>query len=219
MLPSDVVKRFLAEKQILGLRMKRDSMPRTLYFEVEVAEGPDDLANFSLGAATAQSATGTGWDEIQDSASRYWLEPASERVIYQFFFGVAPGQAWIYRQYPTGVDINSLIGVRAIGDAVGFVDGIKSPYRSPSPLTEMWSMKGMHPAFLGYNPYLEPSSITIRLNFFVMRYSVIPRGIDAGDRVNIAPPDIRARAVVRSVGGRDLIDIPTWVENAIGGRS
>jgi len=192
-------------------------MRRIVYFEVEVVEGPVDLANFSLGAATAQAVAGTGWKEIQDSSSRYWLEPADEKVIYHFFYGVSPGQARVYLQYPSGVDINSLISTRAIGSDAGFVDGIKSPYRSPSVDTEMFSMKGAFPAFLGYNPYLEPASITIRLNFFVRRYTVKVLGVDDGNG-RVASPNVKHQAVVRAVGGRNLIDIPTWVQDGLRSR-
>jgi len=214
MLPIEVVSRFLDERQILGLLMKVDGIRRIIYFETEVVEGPDDLMDFSLGAAVAQATAGTGWKTIQDSSSRYYLEPADDAVIYHFFYGISPGQARVYLQYPSGVDLNSLITTRAISDPVGFVDGIKSPYRSPSVVTEMFSMNGAYPAFLGYNPYKEPASITIRMNFFIMRYSVRLLGTDGGNW-KIAPPDVRARAAIRAVGGRNLVDVPSWIQTGL----
>lgn len=218
MLPSSVIDRLLREDQVLGLLMKRDGSKRTIYFRIETAEGPNDLMDFSLGAATAQAVAGTGWSEIQDSASRYYLEPGSQKIIYHFFFGVSPGQAWIYRRYPSNRDLNSLIATRAIGDPIGYVDGNKSPYRVPSPLTEMFSMYGMHPAFLGYNPFLEPVSITVRLNFFVVRYDVTVLGLNpvlTGGKGLIVADNDRMQARVRPVGGHELIDVPSWIESAV----
>lgn len=219
MLPSDVIRRLLDEGDIVGLLMSiAGTEKRRFYFQVETAEKPIMLADFSLGAASAMSSTGTGWQEIVDGSGRYHLEPEFERILYQFFFGVSPGQAYIYRRYPANVDINSLLGTRTIGGTVGLINGEMSPYRSPSSLSEMWSLKGLHPSFLGYHPYAEPSSITVRLNLFVMRYDVTflgvdPSGVEADANRKIAPENIRAKASIRPVGGHQLVDVPSWVQN------
>lgn len=222
MLPSITQARILDEKAILGLVMKLGTEEkRTLYWEVQTKEGPNDLADYSLGSATAQSATGTGWNEIVDSNGRYHLEPEYERIVYHFFYGVYPQQAWVYKRYPSNKDLNSLLGTRAIGGGIGHIDGFKSPYRAPTPLTETFSMKGIHPSFLGYAPFLEPTSYTIYLYFFVTRYDVVFLGVDpAGDAEKdavrkIASEDVRRRAVVRTMGGHELMDIPSWVESAV----
>lgn len=219
MLPSDVVKRLLNEGEVVGLLMSiAGTERRRFYFQVETAEKPILLADFSLGAATALSATGTGWSEIDDGTGRYHLEPPFEGILYQSFFGVSPGQARIYRRYPSNVDINSLLGTRTIGGNVGAISGHDSPYRSPSPLSEMWSLMGTHPSFLGYHPYALPSSITVRLNLYVMRYDVTFHGVDpsGGEQDSgrkIAPENIRSKASVRPVGGHQLVDAPVWVRN------
>ena len=220
MLPSNVVVRLLREHEVLGLTMMLGSERRTAYFRVETVEGPNDLGNFSLGAASAQAVAGTGWSEIQDSANRWLLEPEYENIAYHFFFGVSPGQAWIYRAYPAGREQNSLVGTRAIGDAVGYVDGIKSPAHTPSSLTEMFTVRGTRPSFFGYHPYLEPTSITVRLNFFVTRYDMLllgtdPSGTDVDKARKIAPEEIRRAARVRAIGGHQLVPMPTWIQSGL----
>ena len=97
MLPDSVVSRLLRENSVLGLIMRAGTINRVFYFNIDIVEGPDNLIDFSLGAATAQSTTGTDWDEITDSAGRYHLEPEDEDVIYHTFFGIYPRHAWLYR--------------------------------------------------------------------------------------------------------------------------
>jgi hypothetical protein len=220
MLPKETAARLFGEGDVIGLKMKTGSEKRVFYFQVETIEGPNDLADYSLGAAAATNTTGTDWDEITDSQGRYHLEPEFEKVLYQFFFGISPASAWVYRRYPSNRDLNSLIGTRAIGSGVGHIDGVKSPYYAPSYITEMFTLKGAHPAFLGYNPYSEPASITVRLYFYVTRYDVKFLGVDPSNseedaRRVLASEDVRSRAVVRTMGGHELIDIPTWIESAM----
>ena len=220
MLPSDLVARTLNDGDVVGLLMSIGAEKRRFYFHVDSAEKPIVLADFSLGSASALASAGTNWQEITDSDGRFHLEPEYEKTAYQFFFGVSPGQAWVYRRYPSNVDINSLLGTRTIGGQVGFISGGQSPYRSPSPLTEMWSLKTLHPSFLGYHPYAEPSSITVRTTFFVMRYDVTFLGVDPSgtaedERRRIAPDHQRAKASIRSVGGHQLMDRPSWVDQLL----
>lgn len=221
MLPSDVVSKYLHERDILGLIMKYGSEKRVAYFEVQLVEYPNNLTDHSLGTANAQNVTGTDWDEVQDSSSRYILEPEQERVIYHFFYGISPGQAWVYRRYPTNIDTNSLIGSRRIGDNVGYISGLDSPYRTPSPLTETFTLKGVHPAYLGYNPYPEPASLNVRMNFFTARYDVRFIGVDPSNdgeldsQRRIAPDVYQRAATLRTLGGRTPVDIPTWLESAM----
>jgi hypothetical protein len=208
-LPAEVVKRLLEEGDVLGLKMGtpgNNGVPQLYYFLIDTKEGPNDLEDYSLGSATGQNTTGTDWSEITDSQGRYLLEPEFEGNIFQVYYGVYPSYAWIYRRYPSNVDRGSLRGVRTIGDRtyrVGKIDGQKSPYRTPSPLTELFTMKGMHPAFLGYHPYLEPATTTIRLNFYVTKYGV---------RYLSSPTEAqKAKAQVRILGGEALIEIPQWL--------
>lgn len=217
MLPREVYERLLGEKGLLGLKMLYDGTKRVFFWQVETIEGPNDLMDYSLGTASAQATAGTGWSEITDSQGRYHVEPEFEKIIYHIFIGISPGQAWLYRRYPSNKDINNLLGTRAIGSGIGHIDGLKSPYRAPSPTTEFFTIKSLHPSFLGYAPYLEPTSIIVRLNFFVTRYDVRFLGIDpsgsedADSKMVIAPADVRDRAKVRTMGGHELMDAPTWV--------
>lgn len=209
MLPPEVTKRLFAEGDIVGLRMKADKLPKVFYLRVGTVEGPNDLRNFSLGAAAGQATAGTGWNEIQDGSSRYILEPQKEKVMYQAFWGVFPSYAWVYRRYPANVDIGSLQTSRTVGDRtyqIGYIDGMRSPYDAPSPETEAITLMGDHPAFYGFHPRTEPASITVRLNFFVTRYNV-----------EIVPePTMQEvkQAKVRTVGGETLIDAPQWLLTA-----
>ena len=171
-LPREVIDRIHGEGDLVALRMKLGNREKDFYFLVKAKELPNNLTEFSLGSATALAVAGTDWDDIQDSASRYQLEPEYEDYLYQIFYGISPSYARIYRNYPTNVDIGSLIGTRVVGGAVGFINGEQSPLLSPSALTEFWTLKGNHPSFMGYHPYAEPSSITVRMTFYVAKFLV-----------------------------------------------
>ena len=206
MLPPEVVRRLFAEADILGLKFRSDQAVAFRYLRIKTVEGPNNLRDYSLGAAAAQASAGTDWNEIQDGASRYILEPQQANIVYQAFYGIAPSYAWVYRRYPANVDRGGLQGARAIGDRtyrIGFVDGLDSPFMSPSPETEFFTVEGAHPAFLGYHPRLEPASITVRMNFFVVRYSV--------ERINDPTVEEVARSKVRTMGGETMMDAPQWL--------
>lgn len=207
MLPADVLKRIPDEGQIVALRMREGFTPKDYYFRMWAKEGPNDYMNFSLGAASAQSTTGTGWSSIQDSSNRYILQPENEKEMYFIYYGVSPSYAWVYRRYPSGEDRGSLIGTRAVGDPTGYIDGVKSPPHTPSALTEIITLMGTYPAFCGYHPYLEPSSITVRMNFYVVVFLVeyIQNPTDA-ERKGIIP---------RTMGGLTLIETPSWVRRLL----
>lgn len=215
MLPAQTYARLLNEGDVLGLKMLRGSAKPTFFFHILTTEKPNDLADFSLGSASAQAVAGTDWDEIIDSGGRNYLEPESEKVIYHGFFGISPGQARIYIRYPTNKDINSLLGTRSVGGAVGFIDGAKSPYLYPSPQSEFFSMKGMHPSFIGYHPYLEPTSITVRMNFFITRYDVEFLGENIPIDSELFTKTLRVNPVIRMVGGHDAVPVPAWVEQLV----
>lgn len=207
MLPAEVVARLFKEGDVVGLKFKvNNSDDKIFHFFVKTVEEPNDLEDYSLGAAAAQAAAGTNWQDITDANGRYLLEPEFERILYQAFFGVHPSYAWIYRRYPGNVDRGSLLGTRPVGDRtyrVGKTDGVKSPYRTPSSQSEFFTIKGLHPSFLGFHPYLEPASVTIRMNFFVVRFAV--------DYLASPTQEQAAGAKVRTVGGEALIDVPQWL--------
>lgn len=206
MLPKEIVDRLFNEGDVIGLKMKMSNDEKVFYFLVNAVESPSDLEDFSLGAAAAQNTTGTDWDEIVDANGRYILEPEFENIAYQIFYGVHPSYIWTYRRYPANVDRGSLRGTRSIGDRtyrVGKIDGMTSPYRSPSSRSEFFTLKGLHPAFLGYNPYTEPASVTVRMNFYVVSYGVEQLSYPTAEQI--------AKARVRTMGGRTLMEAPTWV--------
>lgn len=202
-LPAEVLARIPDEGEWVGLKMLIGPTPRNFYFRVLTKEGPADLGEFSLGAASARATAGTGWDEIQDANSRYWLEPEFENVLHLVYWGVSPSIARIYRQYPAGVDRGSLLGTRAIGDNVGWVDGVKSPALIPSALTEFFVLKGTHPSFLGYHPYLEPASITVRMNFYITKFQV--------EYLKATPFTAGSSVKERTMGGLTLFQAPLWL--------
>lgn len=202
-LPAEVLARIPDEGDWLGLKMLIGSTKTNFYFQIETKEGPNDLGEFSLGAATAQATAGTGWKEIQDANNRYWLEPEFQNFLHLIYWGVSPSIARVYRQYPAGVDRGSLLGTRAVGDAAGWIDGVKSPALYPSALTETWVLKGTHPSYNGYNPFLEPGSITVRMNFYLVKFYV---SFVKGQQ---PPPGLKVP--MRTMGGGSLFEAPQWL--------
>lgn len=203
---SDITARFLKERDILGLQFQ-DGMDRKIYyFRIIVPEGLIELREFSLGSATPLAVAGTGWQEVDDASSRMWLEPSAEDQIYHFFWGVTPSPAWVYTRYPGGIDRNSLITTRAIGDSVGFIDGWTSPAKSPSLVTETFTARGIRPNYLGYYPFGDVGAQTVYMNFFIYRYYV---------EFLRSPTEAELeRAVVRTPGrGAPLIVVPSWIQD------
>jgi hypothetical protein len=206
--PKEVSDRFLAEGDIIALKML-DGIQTHLYpFQVDTIEVPNNYAQFSIGSATALATAGTGWNTIQDTSNRYILEPESSGIIYQVFFGVYPSFARVYRQYPSGVDRGSLTGTRSPGtDPIGFISGDMSPLLFPSVVTEFFTLRGNHPAFYGYHPYGRPATVNVRLNFYIAVYGV------SGIRRNNDDAWIteNSRRII-TMGGRTLMQAPTWVK-------
>lgn len=209
--PVAITDRQLREGDILALKML-DANQQNLYpLQIDTVEFPNNYTEFSLGAATALASAGTGWDTIQDSSNRYILEPEYSGIVYQIFYGITPSYARLYRQYPSGVDRGSLVGTRNPGvDPIGYVSGDMSPLLSPSPITEFFTVRGQHPAFYGYHPYARPSSVTIRMTFYIVSYGV--SGIKGADPSWVMG---QARRVI-TMGGRTLMQAPGWLREAVG---
>ena len=202
-LPREVIEKIPSEGGIVALRMKVEGRDTDFYFLIRSKEGPNDLREFSLGSASAMATAGTGWDDIQDSNNRYHLEPEFENYLYQVFYGITPSYAWLYRRYPANVDLGSLVATRAIGGNTGYVDGGSSPLRSPSAQTEFWTLKGNHPSFIGYHPYAVPTSITVRVSFYITKFFV--------DYLRTPTEEQIEKAIVRTMGGVGLFDAPEWL--------
>lgn len=205
MLPPEVTDRLHKEGDIVALKMRRGSDIVLAYLQINTVERPNDLLDYSLGAASALATAGTGWNEILDSSSYKHLEPEFEEILYQAFYGITPSFARVYRQFPSGRDLGSLRGTRVVGtDPIGFVDGLISPYKHPSPVTEFYNIKGTYPAFFGYHPYAEPSSITVRMNFFISTYGIT----SIGDTIT---EEEKKKAKIVTMGGRTLLQVPQWL--------
>jgi len=208
MLPEALVAATHKIGDIVGLQLGEAAGAGAKIYSLEVTrvEGPNDLADYSIGTATAMSSDGTGWNAIQNTASANWLEPEDERTLYQIWYGITPSYARIYRQYPGGTDRGSLRGTRAVGSANGFIDGTDTPYRYPSPRTMFHTVKGLNPNFNGYHPYAIPATTpNIYLWFYVMKYQV--RNI-TGEMT----AEKETRQQVFTVGGiQPLVTAPTWL--------
>lgn len=207
-----VARRLHNEGDILGLRFLRGASPMTRYLRVETVERPNNLAEFSLGSASAQNTTGTGWSQIQDSNNNYYLQPDQRYVLYQIYYGVGPSHGRVYRRYPAGVDRGSLFGTRLVGSQIGYTDGIASPLRNPSVQTELYTVNGQYPSFNGYHPYGAPSSITIFMSFYVSTYGVTKV---IGD--TLTPEEKKAVKLV-TMGGRALMQAPDWLQDEVSER-
>lgn len=205
MLPPDVTARLHEVGDIVALKMRRGSDVVLAYFKIDTVERPNDLRDKSLGSATGLAAAGTGWSEVEDSDGDEILEPEDEEILNQVFYGISPSYARVYRQFPSGVDRGSLLGTRVVGtDAIGFIDGVMSPYLYPSAVSEFHNIMGIRPAFYGYHPYAEPSSITVYTNWFVATYGVTSLG---GTPTELE----KAAARVITMGGRTLLQAPQWL--------
>ena len=113
--PVAVTDRFHNVGDIIALKMLEGSAVKLYPFRIESQEYPNNRTEFSIGAATALAAAGTGWNTIQDASNRFILEPEFAEVLYQGFYGITPSIARVYRQYPSGVDRGSLVGTRNPG--------------------------------------------------------------------------------------------------------
>lgn len=194
------------ENDLLGLLFLKDGVPREFVLRILTAEYPNNLMNFSLGSADALTSAGTGWVTIENANGVEYLEPEKESRVNQVFYGVAPGYARIYRQYPAGVERGNLIGTRAVGSQVGYVSGLYSPLHAPNPNTEFFVIKGQFPAFNGYLPYKEPASTNIYASFYVASFAVCEL-----DPAGMTPEDKR-RVRRITMGGKELMDAPGWLK-------
>lgn len=151
----------------------------------------------------------SGWETPTDTEGRYYLEPQDEDQIYQIFMGVAPSTAKIYFAYPKRVDRMNLIAPRDIPGLIGYWDGEDTPYRNPSPETEIWTTHDLVPYFDAENPSNTGTSQKITASFYVTPFSYqVIRDIE------LIKKFIRGekRATLRTMGDPDqLISAPSWL--------
>lgn len=137
-----------------------------------------NLKPWPLGAIAARSNL-ANFDSIQDTQSNHFLEPYTNDIIYQTFWGVTPASTRIMAQYPPRTDLGSMqqnprpinpTGITAAGD-VGYIDGTISPYRGPfSKKTEIFTVKEKYPQFQAFNP-LYDAIYNAMLSFDQYQYS------------------------------------------------
>lgn len=213
MLGLAIARRLHNEGDVVGLKFLVGSEQKIRYLRIETVERPNDLREFSMGSASGQNTTGTGWNQIQDSNNSYYLQPEYRGILYQIYYGIAPSYARVYRRYPAGVDRGSLFGTRLIGSQIGYINGRTSPLNAPSVVTELYTVNGQYPSFNGYHPYADPTSVTVFMNFYISSY-----GISKVAEVNLTDKD-KERLIIRTVGGRTLMQAPDWLrsESAEGG--
>lgn len=209
--PPSLVDYIHKEGDIVGLRFAGPTQQgyKVYYLKIVTAEFPNNLAEYSLGSASALAVAGTGYNEIEDASGNNYLESPNENELYQSWWGVTPSYARIYRQFPGGVNRGSLITDRAIGGQIGWIDGAMAPYREPSPITMMHTMKGLNAQFLGYHPRARPASITVYMYFWIARFIV--------ERITPTPEQLAQAKVYTPGGARPLIAAPLWVEQGARG--
>ena len=221
MLPPEVTARVLGENVVIGLKLSDGTAPRIYYLRTVTKEGPSNLRDFALSAASAMNTAGSGWDAIQNASNANQLEPADAGVLHQMFWGVNPSYVRVYLQYPGNVFRRALRGTPTVGGDVGFIDGRLSGYLHPGVESELFTVKDLNPNFNGYHPYAEPATVTPRLNFFIFRFQTEFLGITDDKMLPVngqkppAPADI-ARARVVTIGGiSPTIGAPSWLTDLV----
>jgi len=200
---------FLKPGQMLAVQMIENQSRKHYYFRIlGVEETPYP---YSFGAISAGSSS--GWKRPQDAQTRYFLEAAEESVAIHHFTGVSPTRAEIYLQYPLDKDRNSLVGSRTVGSGIGiFAEGKNSPYRDPSPRTELLSLKDIGPAFNAYTPV----AATVRVFFWAVCYRITPPITAVMDRISKPEEQMldeeRRRARVLPIFGKTPTEAPSWLQ-------
>lgn len=162
---------------------------------------------FNSGSVISAGST-SGWETPTDDEGRYYLEPQNEDTLYQVFIGLTPSTAKLYLSYPKRIDRMNLITPRDIPGSIGYWDGEDTPYRNPSPETELWVTHDMVPYFNAENPSANNSQ-KIGASFYItlFSYQVVT------DR-NIIEKFIKGekRATLRTMGDPDqYISAPAWL--------
>lgn len=200
--PQELMDRLLLEGQTIGLLMRLGNDEQQFNLRIKGREFPNNLREFSLGAATALDSAGTGVSEIQDSANRHLIVPEHEDTLYQVFYGINPSYARVFRYNPANTLRGQLRVVPTVTGDTGYLTGRDSPYQTPSAMTELFTIRDMNPGFLGYHPFGAPASITIRLNFFVIRYRAVKVPVSEGED-----------RVITMGGSENLVVAPNWIRD------
>ena len=163
---------------------------------------------FNDGSEISAGST-SGWETPTDTEGRYYLEPQDEDIIHQIFMGITPSTGKVYLAYPKRVDRMNLITPRPIPGNIGYWDGEDTPYRNPSPETELWTVKDLVPYFNAENPGITGKAQKIGASFYITPFSYkVVKDID------LIKKFIRGekRATIRTMGDPDQpISAPAWL--------
>lgn len=173
-----------------------------------------NLQPWSLGAVLAGGNL-AAYSEIQDANANHYLEPPKDQLIYHSFWGVTPTPARIKVQFPTRVDIGSMLEIpRSLTDPVGYIDGYKSPFWGPYSLaTELFTISERYPGFQVLNPVADAmANVMLNIDQRQYTYEVIT------DKALIADMLIGNRRVKKyTMGPADplAMSIPNWLTKLI----
>jgi hypothetical protein len=184
-------------------------------FQVIRKQQTTRYAPYWFDSTVAIAAAGTsGWEAPTDANGRFYLEPTEEEIVYQFFTGITPSQSKLYLQYTQREDRMNLITPRAVPGPIGYWDGELSPYRNPSPMTELWTVHDIYPYFDAENVAMTGASAFVGASFYVtpFTYKVLP-GRKPEDRAKIFRFLRGERpCTVRTMGDGDRpIKCPYWL--------
>ena len=194
---------------VLGIRLQIASKDTDVYWKIQGKEFGDYHHSFGSIAAN----TASGWIDIQTAQNVRVLEPRSTSLVHQFFAGIAPSTGLLFYQYPINTDRNAIVGNRLVDEnGQGGVRGMQSPYHSPSPKTEFWTLQGLYPALNLFNS--NDAAYTCRVALYAYMYRVEgpfeAREIGGEDRIEEMLDRKRGRRV--SIYGVTPIGAPTWVD-------
>jgi len=174
---------------------------------------------WNSGTKIAADGTSSDWETPTDSASRYYLEPQIREHIYQIFTGIAPSSARLFYSYPKRVDRGSIIAEREVPSPsdnynIGFWDGEMSPYRDPSPITELWTVDDLYPYFKANNYGISGTSRVIKSNFIINMYTYqLIKDTTLQDKIIKG----EKRATIFTMGDLEQpINAPQWIKECYG---
>ena len=149
--------------------------------------------------------------ENSKPVNKYMMEPKDESLIYHMCWGASPSVAQIYMYYPANQSLQDLRDIRTESDEeFGFIYGRDSPYHNPNPqLTEVFTLKGIHPAWKARIPSSCSATTYPCLMRFVMRKYKVEVLMNTKD----TPVDARAASLAsrRSFAGLSGVDVPDWL--------
>lgn len=174
---------------------------------------------WNSGTKIAADGVSTNWETPTDSEGRYYLEPQKKEHIYQIFTGISPSSARLFWSYPKRVDRGSIIAERSVpsaGDSenIGFWSGEMSPYRDPSPITQLFTVEDLYPYFKANNHGISGVSRVIKSNFIINIYTYqVIKDQTVQDKIIKG----EKRATIYTMGDPEqTINAPQWLKDQYG---